>query len=66
MTVPRQLAMALAKEITSFSLSEIGNAFGGRDHSTVLYAHKKIQAERGRDEQLENDYRTLLRQLQRG
>jgi chromosomal replication initiator protein len=65
-TVPRQLAMALAKEITSFSLSEIGNAFGGRDHSTVLYAHKKIQAERGRDEQLENDYRTLLRQLQRG
>lgn len=65
-TVPRQLAMALAKEITAFSLSEIGTAFGGRDHSTVLYAHKKIQAERGQDEQLENDYCTLLRQLQRG
>ena len=39
---PRQLAMSLAKELTSHSLPEIGDAFGGRDHTTVLHACKKI------------------------
>ncbi len=40
---PRQVAMALAKELTSHSLPEIGDAFGGRDHTTVLHACKRIK-----------------------
>ena len=43
---PRQVAMALAKELTNHSLPEIGDAFGGRDHTTVLHAVRTIEARR--------------------
>lgn len=49
---PRQIAMYLAKELTQKSLIDIGNAFGGREHATVLYAVKKISIERAKDEEL--------------
>jgi chromosomal replication initiator protein len=60
---PRQLAMALAKELTKASLPEIGDAFGGRDHSTVIHATRKIEALRASDPLIEEDYRILLRTL---
>ena len=60
---PRQIAMALAKELTKHSLPEIGNAFGGRDHTTVLHATRKIKELRESDNALEEDYRNLLRIL---
>ncbi|MBI1731882.1 MAG: chromosomal replication initiator protein DnaA [Gammaproteobacteria bacterium] len=56
---PRQLAMALAKELTGHSLPEIGDAFGGRDHTTVLHACRKIADLRNGDKKLEEDYRNL-------
>jgi len=62
-TRPRQLAMALAKELTTMSLPEIGDAFGGRDHTTVLHACRKV-AELLRDNpQMKEDYNVLLRRL---
>jgi chromosomal replication initiator protein len=60
---PRQVAMALAKELTKASLPEIGGAFGGRDHSTVIHATRKIEALRASDPMIEEDYRILLRTL---
>ncbi len=60
---PRQIAMALAKELTSHSLPEIGDAFGGRDHTTVLYATRKISELRESDSRVEEDYAILLRTL---
>jgi chromosomal replication initiator protein len=60
---PRQVAMALAKELTRHSLPEIGNAFGGRDHTTVLHATRKVKELRESDSGLEEDYRILLRSL---
>lgn len=57
---PRQLAMALAKELTNHSLPEIGDAFGGRDHTTVLHAHRKIAELRQHDNRIEEDYKNLL------
>jgi chromosomal replication initiator protein len=60
---PRQIAMTLAKELTSHSLPEIGNAFGGRDHTTVLYATRKISELRESDSRVEEDYANLLRTL---
>jgi chromosomal replication initiator protein len=60
---PRQIAMALAKELTKKSLPEIGSAFGGRDHTTVLHATRKVKALRATDETVEEDYRNLLRTL---
>ncbi len=60
---PRQLAMALAKELTRHSLPEIGNAFGGRDHTTVLHACKKVVELRSNDNHLNEDYSNLLRTL---
>jgi chromosomal replication initiator protein len=60
---PRQIAMALAKELTSHSLPEIGEAFGGRDHTTVLHACRKVEELRQTDERIEEDYRNLLRTL---
>lgn len=62
-TRPRQVAMSLAKELTRHSLPEIGNAFGGRDHSTVLHACRKIRELRSLDAQLDNDYQNLVKQL---
>jgi chromosomal replication initiator protein len=60
---PRQLAMALAKELTNHSLPEIGDAFGGRDHTTVLHACKKISELRDADLHVNEDYQNLLRIL---
>lgn len=60
---PRQIAMTLAKELTKHSLPEIGNAFGGRDHTTVLHATRKIKSLRESDAGLDEDYKNLLRIL---
>jgi chromosomal replication initiator protein len=60
---PRQVAMALAKELTSHSLPEIGDAFGGRDHTTVLHACKRIKALRDSEVRMSEDYSNLLRTL---
>lgn len=62
---PRQLAMALAKELTSHSLPEIGTAFGGRDHTTVLHACRKIVELREADGRIDEDHRNLSRTLSR-
>ena len=60
---PRQIAMALAKELTNHSLPEIGEAFGGRDHTTVLHACRKIAELKETDPRIAEDYRNLLRTL---
>jgi chromosomal replication initiator protein len=60
---PRQVAMALAKELTNHSLPEIGDAFGGRDHTTVLHGCRRITALRETEKRLDDDYRNLLRTL---
>jgi chromosomal replication initiator protein len=60
---PRQVAMALAKELTKHSLPEIGSAFGGRDHTTVLHATRKIKSLLESDASIEEDYNNLLRTL---
>jgi chromosomal replication initiator protein len=60
---PRQIAMALAKELTNHSLPEIGDAFGGRDHTTVLHACRRIQALKETEKRVEEDYLNLLRTL---
>lgn len=60
---PRQIAMALAKELTNHSLPEIGDAFGGRDHTTVLHACRNIADLRQADADIEEDYTNLLRIL---
>ncbi|MGA7982509.1 MAG: chromosomal replication initiator protein DnaA [Chromatiaceae bacterium] len=60
---PRQIAMALAKELTKHSLPEIGNAFGGRDHTTVLHATRKIKSLIEAEAGIEEDYKNLLRTL---
>jgi len=60
---PRQFAMALAKELTNHSLPEIGDAFGGRDHTTVLHGCRRIGALRESDKRIDDDYLNLLRTL---
>lgn len=60
---PRQLAMALAKELTNKSLPEIGDAFGGRDHTTVLHACRKIKELREESLDIKEDYQNLIRTL---
>ena len=60
---PRQMAMFLAKELTNYSLPEIGESFGGRDHTTVIHACKKITELRAFNLDIEEDYRKLLRVL---
>ncbi len=62
---PRQIAMHLAKELTNLSYTEIGNAFGGRDHTTVLYALRKVEELRANDSNLRRDY-VLLTQVLTG
>jgi chromosomal replication initiator protein len=62
-TRPRQIAMSLAKELTSHSLPEIGDAFGGRDHTTVLHANRKVVELRDSDLRINEDYNNLLRTL---
>jgi chromosomal replication initiator protein len=60
---PRQLAMALSKELTNHSLPEIGDAFGGRDHTTVLHACKRVRELRETERRVGEDYANLLRTL---
>jgi len=60
---PRQFGMALAKELTNHSLPEIGDAFGGRDHTTVLHGCRRISALRETDKRIDDDYLNLLRTL---
>jgi chromosomal replication initiator protein len=60
---PRQLAMALAKELTNHSLPEIGDRFGGRDHTTVLHACRKIVELQETSSDIREDYKNLLRTL---
>ena len=60
---PRQVAMALARELTNHSLPEIGDAFGGRDHTTVLHACDRIRALRESEQRTGEDYLNLLRIL---
>jgi len=62
-TRPRQIAMALSKLLTRHSLPEIGNAFGGRDHTTVLHACRKIEELRGEDRRIDEDVEILARML---
>lgn len=61
---PRQVAMYLAKVMTPRSYPEIGRKFGGRDHSTVIHAVRLVENLRGQDSEMDNDVRTLLRQLE--
>ena len=60
---PRQLAMALAKELTEHSLPEIGDAFAGRDHTTVLHACRQVRTLMGTDGKLHEDWDKLVRKL---
>ena len=60
---PRQIAMALSKELTNHSLPEIGDAFGGRDHTTVLHGCRRVAALRETDKRVDDDYLNLLRTL---
>jgi chromosomal replication initiator protein len=60
---PRQVAMALAKELTNHSLPEIGDAFGGRDHTTVLHACRKVKVLQEENADIREDYKNLLRLL---
>jgi chromosomal replication initiator protein len=62
-TRPRQMAMCLARELTSHSFPEIGDAFGGRDHTTVMNACKKINELKEADHKIAEDYSNLLRTL---
>nr|WP_211091616.1 chromosomal replication initiator protein DnaA [Pseudoalteromonas peptidolytica] len=60
---PRQVAMALSKELTNHSLPEIGDAFGGRDHTTVLHACRKVKELRDESHEVKEDYQNLIRTL---
>ena len=60
---PRQLAMSLAKELTNHSLPEIGEAFGGKDHTTVLHACRKVKSLKEESQDINEDYTNLMRTL---
>lgn len=60
---PRQIAMALAKELTNHSLPDIGDAFGGRDHTTVIHACKKVEELKKSDARINDEYNQLLKVL---
>ena len=62
-TRPRQIAMAISKDITNHSLPEIGDSFGGRDHTTVLHACRKINDLRKEEKKIEEDYENLIKIL---
>ena len=63
MVAATKLAMALSKELTNHSLPEIGEGFGGRDHTTVLHACRKIKELRDADADIREDYKNLIRLL---
>lgn len=60
---PRQMAMAIAKKLTNHSLPEIGDAFSGRDHTTVLHACRKIDQLREESHDIKKDFSNLIRTL---
>ena len=62
-TRPRQLAMAITRELTSHSLPEIGDSFGGRDHTTVIHACKKIVLFKESNNRIKEDYENIVRSL---
>ena len=62
-TRPRQLAMAITRELTTRSLPEIGDSFGGRDHTTVLHACKKTNDFKNDDSRIKEDYENIIRSL---
>ncbi|MHC8440613.1 MAG: chromosomal replication initiator protein DnaA [Candidatus Eutrophobiaceae bacterium] len=62
-TRPRQIAMALCKELTSHSLPEIGDLFGGRDHTTVLHACRRVTELRSMEQKIDEDYANIARLL---
>ncbi|MDQ3260104.1 MAG: chromosomal replication initiator protein DnaA, partial [Pseudomonadota bacterium] len=62
---PRQVAMSLAKEFTQLSLPDIGEAFGGRDHTTVLHACRKVEELKGSDGGIHRDL-VVLQQILKG
>jgi chromosomal replication initiator protein len=64
LTRPRQIAMTLTRELTTMSLPEIGNAFGGRDHTTVIHACKTVKTLRAANTNIDADYKILLQILQ--
>ncbi len=59
----RQIAMYLSKQLTQLSLSEIGKYFGGKDHATVLYSYRKVEEQRGRDENLNKSIENIIRKI---
>jgi chromosomal replication initiator protein len=61
--LPRQVAMYISKQITDSSLNDIGKAFGGKDHATVIYACKQIEERRGRDETFNRMIENLLQKI---
>ena len=65
-TLPRHMAMALCKDLTNNSLPSIGDGFGGRDHTTVLHANKKIQKLKKENSQIEQDYINIVHILNNG
>ena len=65
-TLPRHMAMALCKDLTNNSLPSIGDGFGGRDHTTVLHAYKKILKLRKEDSHIEQDYTNIVHILNNG
>ena len=65
-TMPRHMAMALCKDLTNNSLPSIGDGFGGRDHTTVLHANRKIQKLKKEDSQIEQDYINIVHLLNNG
>jgi chromosomal replication initiator protein len=62
-TRPRQMAMTITKELTNHSLPEIGDAFGGRDHTTVIHAHRKIKELRENENRIDEDFSNLINTL---
>jgi chromosomal replication initiator protein len=64
-TFPRQIAMYLSRELTDNSLSQIGAAFGGRDHTTVIHAYEKIDSEMKLDPMLKNTIEEVIERIHR-
>ena len=65
LAVPRQIAMYLCRELTDTSLPQIGEFFGGRDHTTVLHAYKKITKDRSTDIQMDRTVQELIKSIER-
>jgi chromosomal replication initiator protein len=65
-TLPRQICMYLARQLTPLSLGEIGGYFGGRDHTTVLHARQKVTAEARKDEAFQGEVDALAERIKRG